>query len=57
MAAVLEECIAEEQLSVVRFLLTKVHNARGIHEEIFPVYCGKFLSRKALHSWFKNLPP
>jgi hypothetical protein len=33
----------------VRFLWAKGLNATGIHTEIFPVYGGKCLSRKAFH--------
>jgi hypothetical protein len=51
MATVLEECITEELLSVVRFLWAKVLNAKDIHEEMFPVNGGKCLSRKAAHNW------
>jgi hypothetical protein len=48
---VLEEYIIEEQLSVVRFLWAKGLNAKDIHKEIFAVYGGKCLSRKAVHDW------
>jgi hypothetical protein len=50
MGTLLEECTTEEQRSVVRFLLTKVFNAKDIHKEIFPVYVGKCLSRRAVHN-------
>jgi hypothetical protein len=33
------------------FLLTKGLNAKGIHKEICPVYCGKGFSRKAVYNW------
>jgi hypothetical protein len=26
-------------------------NAKDIHKEMFPVYGGKYLSRKAVHNW------
>jgi hypothetical protein len=55
MATVLEECTTEEQCSVVRFLLTKGLNAKDVHKEMFPVYVGKCLSRKAFHSWVANV--
>jgi transposase len=29
-------------------------NAKDIHKEIFHVYGGKCLSRKAVHSWFEK---
>jgi hypothetical protein len=47
MATVLEECTTEEQRSVVRFLSMQ----KDIHKEMFPVYSGKCLSRKAVHNW------
>jgi hypothetical protein len=28
--------------------------AKDIHKEMFPVYCGKCLSRKAVHNWVKK---
>jgi hypothetical protein len=55
MATVLEECIAEEQRPVVRFLWAKGLNVNGIHKEIFPVYGGKCFSRKAVHNWVANV--
>jgi hypothetical protein len=51
MATLLEECTAEEQRSVLRFFLwAKGLNTKDIHKEIFPVYGGKCLSRKAVHN-------
>jgi hypothetical protein len=35
----------------VRFLWAEGLNAKDIHKEIFPVYGGKCLSRKAVHTW------
>jgi hypothetical protein len=35
----------------VFFLWAKGLNAEGIHKEIFSVYGGKCLSRKAVHNW------
>jgi predicted Rdx family selenoprotein len=35
----------------LRFLWTKELNAKDIHKEIFPVYGGKCLSRKAVLKW------
>jgi hypothetical protein len=55
MATVLEECIAEEQLSVVLFCGGGGLNARDIHKEIFPVYGGKCLPRKTVHNWVANV--
>jgi hypothetical protein len=58
LATVLEECITEEQRSVARFLfVSKGLNAKDIHKEMFPVYCGKCLSRKAVHNWVKKMLP
>jgi transposase len=36
------------------FLGTKGLNAKDIHKEIFPVYVGKCLSRKAVHNWVEK---
>jgi hypothetical protein len=55
MATVLESCTNEEQGSVVRFLLAKGLNAKDIHKEMFPVYGGECLSRKAVHNWVANV--
>jgi hypothetical protein len=55
MATVLEECIIEEQRSVVRFFLwSKGLNAKDIHKEMFPLYGGRCLSRKSVHNWVEN---
>jgi hypothetical protein len=51
MAKVLEECITKDYSSVARFLWTKGLNGKGIYKEMFPVYCEKGFSRKAIHSW------
>jgi hypothetical protein len=53
MATVLEECSTEEYRPVVRFLWAKGLNAKDIHtrKEMFRVYGGKCLSRKAVHNW------
>jgi hypothetical protein len=55
MATVLEEYTTGEQRFVVRFLWAKGLNAKDIHKEMFPIYCGKCLSRKAVHSWVANV--
>jgi hypothetical protein len=56
MATVLEDCTTEGQRSVVGFLgETEVLNAENIHTEMFPVYGGKCLSRKAVHNWVANI--
>jgi hypothetical protein len=54
MATVLQECITEEQRSIVRFLWAKGHNAKDINKEMFPVYGGKCSSRKAVHNWVEK---
>jgi hypothetical protein len=54
MAAMLEVCTTEERRTVVRFVWTKGLNAKDIHKEMFPVYVGKCLSRKAVHSWIEK---
>jgi transposase len=54
MATVLEEYTTEDQRSVVRFLWAKLFKAKDIHKEIFPVYGGKCLSRKAVQNWVEK---
>jgi hypothetical protein len=54
MATVLEECTAEEQRSVVRFLWAKGLNTKVIHKEMFLVYGMKCLPRNAVHNWVEN---
>jgi hypothetical protein len=50
MATVLEDCTAEEQRFIVRFLWAKGLDAKDIHKEMFPVYGGKSLWRKAVQN-------
>jgi hypothetical protein len=50
MATMLEE----EQRSVVRFAWAKGLNAKDIHNENFPVYGAKCLSRKGVHNWVEK---
>jgi hypothetical protein len=50
MATVLEECTIEEQRCSCVVLWAKGLNAKDIHKEMFPIYGGKYLSRKAVHS-------
>jgi hypothetical protein len=55
MATVLENGSTEEQeFSCASFFVGKRVNAKNIYEEIFPVYGGKCLSRKAVHSWVEK---
>jgi hypothetical protein len=53
MATVLEGFTTEEQRSVVRFMWAEALK-KDIHKEIFPVYGGKCLSRKAVHNWVEK---
>jgi hypothetical protein len=50
MATVLEECTTKEQRSIVRCLWAEGLNAKDIHREMFPVYCGECLSHEVVHS-------
>jgi hypothetical protein len=47
---VFEEYATEDQRSVVRFLWAKGLDAKDIHKEMFPVYGGKCLPRRALRN-------
>jgi hypothetical protein len=49
MATALEDCTTEEQRSVVSFVRNMAQR-KGFHKEIYPVCCGKCLSRKAVHN-------
>jgi hypothetical protein len=51
---VLVECTTEEQRSIVRFLWARGLNVNDINKEIFFVYGGKCLSRKAVHKWVEK---
>jgi hypothetical protein len=56
MATVIEEYPTEDQRSSVRFfLLAKGLDAKDIHKEMFHVCGGKYLSRKAVHSWLAKV--
>jgi hypothetical protein len=39
----------------VRLFWAKGLSEKDIHKEIFPVYGGKCLSRKAVHSWVPDV--
>jgi hypothetical protein len=54
MATAPAEYTIEEQCSVVCFLWAKGLRAKVICKEIFPVYGGKCLLRKAVHKWFEK---
>jgi hypothetical protein len=51
---VLEVYTTEDQSFVVRYLREKGLNAGDIREEMFLIYGGKCLSRKAVHNWMAN---
>jgi hypothetical protein len=51
MVTVLEEYTTEEQRSVVRFSWAIALNTKDIHKEIFPIYDGKCLLRKAVEKF------
>jgi hypothetical protein len=50
----LEGYPTEEQRSIVPFLWAEGSNAKDIHKDMFPVYGGKCLSRKAVHNWVEK---
>jgi hypothetical protein len=54
MMIVLEEYTTEDQHSVVLFLWANGLNAKDIRKEMFPVYGGKCLSRKAVRNCVKK---
>jgi hypothetical protein len=54
-STVLKECTNEEQSSVVRFFVGERTQFKDIHKEIFPVYGGKCLSRRAVHNLGENV--
>jgi hypothetical protein len=54
MATVLEVSATKEQRYVVRFLWKNGPSAKSIYKEMFPVYGGKCLSRKAVHNWVEK---
>jgi hypothetical protein len=41
-------CTTEEKRSIVRVLLAEGIKAKNVHEEMYPLYGGKCLSRKAV---------
>jgi hypothetical protein len=53
MGFVLAEYTTKEQSSIARFLWAKGLTAKDIHKEMFPVYGGKCLSRKAVNNWWQ----
>jgi hypothetical protein len=55
MATVYVNYTTEEQRSLVRLVWAKELNAKDIHKEMFPLYGGKCLSRKAVHDWVEKL--
>jgi hypothetical protein len=47
------EYATEKQRPLMCFLSAGL-SAKDIHKEMFPVYCGKCLSRKAVHNWVEK---
>jgi hypothetical protein len=54
MATVLKECTTKKTTLCCAILLAKGLNAKDIHKEMFPIYDGKRLSRKAVHNWVEK---
>jgi hypothetical protein len=54
MATVLEEYTTEKQLSLMRFLWRKGLNVKDINKEMFLLYGGKRLLRKAFNNWVEK---
>jgi hypothetical protein len=55
MATVLEEYTTEDQRSVVRFFCGQKNTMNRIFiKKMFPIYSGKCLSRKAIHTWVEK---
>jgi hypothetical protein len=50
----IEGCTIEEQRSVGRFLWAKEFSGKDINKEMFSVYVGKCLSRKAVQPWWQT---
>jgi hypothetical protein len=48
-------CYEKQRSFLSFFLCTKGLNAMDIHKEMFPVYVGKCISRKAVHNWVANV--
>jgi hypothetical protein len=56
MATVLESVLSKSSVLLCVFvLLEKGLNAKDIHKEMFPIYGGKCLSRKAFQNWVTNI--
>jgi hypothetical protein len=51
---VFEDCSTEEQHSAVLSFVGERPNTKNIHKEMFPIYGGKCLSRKAVHNWVEK---
>jgi hypothetical protein len=54
MVTALQDFTTEEQRSSVLFSWARGLSAKDIHNEIFPVYGGKRLSRKSVHNWVQK---
>jgi hypothetical protein len=55
MATVLEFVLSKSSVLLCVFVWANGLNAKDIHKEMFLVYGGKCLSRKAAHSWAANV--
>jgi hypothetical protein len=55
MATVLEFVLPESSVLLCVFVWADCLNAKNIYKEMFPLYGGKCLSRKAGHSWVTNV--
>jgi hypothetical protein len=54
MSTVLPRCTTEEHRCRVRLLWARGPNAKDIHKEMFSVYIGKCVSRKAVYGWVEK---
>jgi hypothetical protein len=54
MATVHEGCTFEEQHCVMHFSKGRGVNTKDVHEEMFPVYGGKYLLCKAVRNWVEK---
>jgi hypothetical protein len=53
-ATVIEECTTEEHRFCLPLFWTKGIHEKYMHGKMFPVCCGKCLSRKAVHKWVEK---
>jgi hypothetical protein len=55
MATVLEFVLPKSSVLLCIFVWANGLTAKDVYKEMFPVYGGKCLSRKAAHSWVANV--